>query len=54
MKPKIQNAVLVLTAAAVLTVFAFSVRLEPTPDSATVLKSRGMTCGGCCPRKQDK
>jgi hypothetical protein len=40
-------------AAAVLAVFAVSVRLEPTPDSAMVLKSRGVTCAGCCPRKQE-
>jgi len=47
MKLKIQNVTLVLVAAAVLAVFAFSVRLEASPDSVVVLKTLGMTCDSC-------
>jgi copper chaperone CopZ len=47
MKLKIQNMILVLVAAAVLAVFAFSVKLEPSPDSVVILKTLGMTCANC-------
>lgn len=47
MKLTVQNVILVLIAVAVLAVFAFSVKLEPTPDSVVILKTLGMTCDNC-------
>jgi len=47
MKLKIQNVILVLIAVVVLAVFAFSVKLEPSPDSVVILKTLGMTCDSC-------
>lgn len=46
-KGKIINIVLVLTAIALLGIFAFSVRIKPTADNVAVLKTAGMTCGSC-------
>jgi copper chaperone CopZ len=46
-KGKIVNIVLVLTAIALLGVFAFSVRIKPTADNVAVLITSGMTCGSC-------
>ncbi len=48
------NLVLVLTVAAVLTVFAFSVQVRTIPDSAVVQQTLDMTCGSCCSSKQRK
>ena len=44
---KIYNIVLVLTAIALLVVFAFSVRIRPAADNVAVLITAGMTCGSC-------
>ena len=44
---KIFNIVLVLTAIALLVVFAFSVRIKPTADYVAVLRTAGITCGSC-------
>lgn len=46
-KEKIVNIVLVLTAIALLVVFAFYVRIKPTADNVAVLLTAGMTCGSC-------
>lgn len=47
MKIKIQNIILVLIAVVVLALFAFSVKLEPNPDTVAILKTLGMTCSSC-------
>ena len=47
MKGKIINIVLILTAVLLLAVFAFAVRIRPAADHVAVLKTAGMTCGGC-------
>lgn len=46
-KGKIINVVLVTTVVLLLGVFAFSVRIRPTVDSVAMLRTSGMTCGGC-------
>ncbi|KAF0221229.1 MAG: heavy metal transport/detoxification [Geobacteraceae bacterium] len=46
-KGKIINIVLVIAVVALLTAFAFSVRIKPTADNVAVLKTAGMTCGSC-------
>ncbi len=46
-KGKIINAALVAAAVALLGVFAFSVRIKPTADNVALLRTAGMTCGGC-------
>jgi periplasmic mercuric ion binding protein len=47
MKGKITNIVLVIAAILLLAVFAFAVRTKPAADHVAVLKTTGMTCGGC-------
>ena len=44
------NLVLVLTAAAVVGIFGFSVRLQAAADEVAVLRTTGMTCGACAGR----
>ena len=46
-KGKTINAVLVTAVIAFLVVCAFSVRIKPTADNVAVLRTVGMTCGGC-------
>jgi mercuric ion binding protein len=46
-KGKIINIVLILAAILLLAVFAFAVRIKPAADHVAVLKTAGMTCGGC-------
>ena len=46
-KGRIINVVLVAAVLALLGVFALSVRIRPTADSVAVLRTTGMTCGGC-------
>lgn len=46
-KGKIINIVLVLATIALLGVFASSVRFKPTADNVALLRTAGMTCGGC-------
>jgi periplasmic mercuric ion binding protein len=46
-KGKILNFFLVIAAIAILAVLAFSVRIRPTADNVAVLRTSGMTCGGC-------
>ena len=41
------NAILILAVATLLGVLALSVRIRPTADRVAVLKTAGMTCGGC-------
>ena len=44
---KIINYVLVLAALALLGISALSVRIRPVADNVAILKTAGMTCGGC-------
>ncbi|WP_236685528.1 heavy-metal-associated domain-containing protein [Geobacter pickeringii] len=44
------NGALVLVACLVVSLFAFSVRIEASPDAVAVLKTSGMTCGSCAAR----
>ncbi|WP_298272376.1 heavy-metal-associated domain-containing protein [Geobacter sp.] len=44
------NATLVIAACLVVGIFAFSVRLEASPDAVAVLRTQGMTCGSCAAR----
>ncbi len=46
-KGKIINIILVAAAVALLALFAFSVRIRPTADNVAMLRTSGMTCGGC-------
>lgn len=46
-KGKVVNIVLVLAVVVMLGLFAFSVRISPTADNVAVLRTAGMTCGGC-------
>jgi mercuric ion binding protein len=46
-KGKITNIVLIIAAVLLLAVLAFAVRIKPNPDHVAVLKTAGMTCGGC-------
>lgn len=46
-KGKITNIILVLAVIVLLGIFAFSVRVNPTADNVAVLRTAGMTCGGC-------
>jgi copper chaperone CopZ len=47
MKNKVLNSALVLVVVAVLSVFAFYVRVGATADQVVVLRTTGMTCGSC-------
>lgn len=47
MKSRIFNSCLVLTVVAILSVFAFYVRIGATADTVVVLRTSGMTCGSC-------
>lgn len=47
MKNIVINSVMVVVAAAVLTLLAFYVRVGATADSVAVLQTAGMTCGSC-------
>ncbi len=49
-KRRIINMVLLLAAAVVVAICAFSVRLEAAADAVAVLKTNGMTCGSCAGR----
>lgn len=44
------NGTLILVACLVVSVFAFSVRIEASPDAVAVLQTHGMTCGSCAAR----
>ncbi|HEY6009494.1 MAG TPA: heavy metal-associated domain-containing protein [Geobacteraceae bacterium] len=46
-KGKIINIILVTAVVALLGVLAFAVRIKPTADNVAVLRTAGMTCGGC-------
>lgn len=46
-KGRILNVVLLIAVLALLVAFAFSVRIRPAVDNVAVLKTFGMTCGGC-------
>jgi periplasmic mercuric ion binding protein len=46
-KGKIINVVLVTAVVVLLGVVAFSIRIRPTADNVAVLRTAGMTCGGC-------
>lgn len=41
------NLLLVVAAVLVVTLFAFSVRIGPAADHVAVLRTAGVTCGGC-------
>ena len=47
MKGKITNIILIIAAVLLLAVLAFAVRIKPAADQVAVLKTAGMTCGGC-------
>lgn len=47
---KITTSLLVITAATLLVVLAFHVRIGATADSVAVLRTTGMTCGSCSSR----
>ena len=47
MKNRTINAVILISAVALLSVLAFYVRIGATADSVAVLKATGMTCGSC-------
>lgn len=44
------NTLLVLAAAVIVGLLAFSVRLEASANSVAILRAQGMTCGGCASR----
>ena len=46
-KGTIINSVLVVAALTLLGIFAFAVRVKPSADNVAVLRTTGMTCGGC-------
>jgi copper chaperone CopZ len=41
------TVIIILSAAALLSMLAFNVRIGATADSVAVLKTTGMTCGSC-------
>jgi mercuric ion binding protein len=47
---RVSTSLLVIAAGVVLVVFAFRVRIGATADSVAILKTSGMTCGGCSGR----
>jgi periplasmic mercuric ion binding protein len=49
-KRNLVNLLLVVAAVFLVAVFAFSVRLEASPDRVTILKADGITCAGCVAR----
>ena len=49
-KRNVINMLLIIAAAVVVGVFAFSVRLEASANSVAILRAHGMTCGSCASR----
>lgn len=47
MRKNVLNIVIVVTAATLLTLMAFYVRVGATADAVAVLRTTGMTCGSC-------
>lgn len=47
MKNRIINSLIIVIAAALLSVLALYVKIGATADSVAVLKTTGMTCGSC-------
>ncbi len=53
MTKKLFNSLLLLVVVVMLSVTAFHVRIGSTADAVVVLKTTGMTCGGCVAKVTD-